>query len=145
MRVRFAGEATGEQLLQVIHVPVVVDAKCGAAQAAAVDQTCVAEAVGEDESVFADQRRNGADIGQIAGCEGERGVRAFEPGECRFEFLVGRKGAADETRGPGSRSVLARRFDGRFYDGRVRGQAQIIVGGKQDHGVPVEPDRRPRG
>jgi hypothetical protein len=105
----------------------------------------VAEAVGEDEPVFSNQRRNGADIRQIAGCEGECGFSVIEPGECRFEFFVGRKGAADETRGPGSRPVLTRRFDGRFYDGWVGGQAQVIIGGKQDHGVPVEPDRRPRG
>lgn len=124
---RFAGGPAAKQLLQVIHIPVVVDAKCGAAQAAAVDQTRVAEAVGEDESVFPDQRLNGADIRQIAGCEGECGFSVFEPGECRFEFFVGRKGAADETRGPGSCPVLTRRFDGRFYDGRVGGQAQVII------------------
>ena len=92
-----AGSPTGEQLFQMIHVPMVVDAKCGPAQAAAIDQACMAEAIGQDESVFSDQCRNGADIDQISGCEGECGFRAFKPGECCFEFLMGCQAAADET------------------------------------------------
>ena len=78
-----------EQLLQMVHVSMMEDAEGGPAQAAAVDEAGVAKTVGEDQSVFSDQRRNHADIGQVSGGKGEGRFCAFETSEGVFEHLMG--------------------------------------------------------
>ena len=112
----------------MIHVSMSVDAKCGAAQAAAVDQTGVTETIGEDESILADQGRNDADIREVTGSKRQRSSCAFEPSEVCFQYFVRRERAADKTRGAGYGPVLTRGCDSCLYDRRVRGNPQVIVG-----------------
>ena len=54
--------------------------------------------IDEDEIALARQRRNDAEIGEIAGAEDERGLGAFEPREARFQFRKQRMIAGDEAR-----------------------------------------------
>ena len=112
----------------MIHVSMSVDAKCGAAQAAAVDQTGVTETIGEDESILAAQGRNDADIREVACRKRQRSFCAFEASEVCFQYFVRRERAADKTRGAGSGSVLTRGCDSCFYYSRVRGKPQVVVG-----------------
>ena len=58
-----------------------IDADIRATQAAPVDQACVAEAIGEDQSAAADQCGNGADVGEVAGAKRQGGFGALEPRE----------------------------------------------------------------
>ncbi len=61
----------------------------------------------------ADQRRNDAGIGEIAGAEHAGGLGALEPGEPRFELGVERMVAGDQPRGAGADAVARERRDAR--------------------------------
>ena len=79
-----------------VTVRIAVDAR--ARQPGAVDQARMVERVGEQRVAFADQRRDDADVGGVAGVEVQRARQLGEAGQFLFERLVRRAVAADQGR-----------------------------------------------
>ena len=101
-----------------------------AAQAGAVDEACVAEAIEEDDIILAGQRLQGADARGRAAAEGEGGFGAFEGREFFLQFGVRSLRAGDQAGGTRARAVIAGRADGGLDDIAVRGESEIIIGGE---------------
>jgi hypothetical protein len=100
----------------------------------------VAALVGEHDVVPADGRREQAEVGGVAGAEQERRLRAAERGQTLFE-LAERIAPSGEQAGAAGPDAEARdRFAGARDEVRVRGEAEVVVGGKVDQaaaGIPA--------
>ena len=118
---------------QVGGIAVLVDDDLGAAQARAVDDAGVVEAVGEDDILAPDQWGEGGLVGDEAALDVERILDIFEFCDGPFEFLVDgeRSGDGAHRRRPGTEAV-----DGGFggvFQAVVVGQAEIVVGAEVEH------------
>ena len=114
----------------------------GARQPRAGPQAGMGELVHEHEIVGADQRRDDADIGQIAGAEHAGGFGLLQAGEPRLELGEQRMIAGDQPRGAAADPVALQRRDRGRLDGRMLRQVEIIVAGerKQAAAVAQRPD-----
>ena len=80
----------------------------GARQPRAGPQAGMRQLVDQHQVVAADQRRNDAGIGEIAGAEHAGRLGALEPGEPRFELGEQRMIAGHEPRGAGADAIALR-------------------------------------
>ena len=114
----------------------------GVRQLRAGEQAGVRQLVGQHQAVAADQRRDDAGIGEIAGAEHDRGLRLFEAGEPALKLGVKRVIAGDQARGAGAGAVFFDRRDGGLLDGGMLGQVQIVVAGERQQplAVALDPD-----
>jgi hypothetical protein len=108
-----------------------------ARQPRAVDQAGVVERVRKNRVAGAHQRRHDADVGGVARIKIQRARQAHKGRELAFQRRVGRAVAADQRRSAGPHAIRLRAFTGRLHQGRVRGQAQVVVAAKGQHALAV--------
>ena len=106
----------------------------------------VRQFIEQHQPVAADQHRDDAGIGEIAGAEHDRRLGLLDAAEPAFEFGVKRVIAGDQARGAGASAVALERFHRRLLDGRMLAQVEIVVAGKrqQPAAVALDPDARLR-
>ncbi len=125
---------------EVVGVTMPVDEGLGAGEAAAVDDAGVVELVGEDDLTAARQRGDRAGVGQVAGAEEQRGLRALELGQPSLQLRVDRHRAGDQARRARAGSQRQGGIGGRAPQPRVVGQSEVVVGAEQQHRPAVEHD-----
>jgi hypothetical protein len=108
-----------------------------ARQPRAVDQAGVVERVRKNRVAGAHQRRHDADVGGVARIKIQRARQAHKGRQFALQRRVGRAVAADQRRSAGPHAIRLRAFTGRLHQGRVRGQAQVVVAAKGQHALPV--------
>ena len=131
--------ATGPRLVQAGlergHVAVGIAIAPRLAQADAVDQAGVVEAVGNNRVVLAQQRFEHPTIGVEGGGEQDRIFLAEIGGDCAFQLLVDALRAADEAdRGQSCAPLLRRRIPGGNH-ARIAGEAKVIFRAEVDDGT----------
>jgi hypothetical protein len=89
------------------------------ADAGARQQRVVDELVEDDQVAGAEERRDRADVREIAAAEHDAVLGAFERRELALELAVQRMIAVDETRRPGAYAEATRGLDARGDDLRV--------------------------
>ena len=129
---------------EVLDVVVLKHAQSGFGQTAGFDEAGVAVAVGQDETVLVDERRDKPQVRGVARAEGQGGFDLFELGQVAFQLVVGRHGAGNETCGPGPDAPLLDRFDGRPVGRGMIGQPEIIVRGHGDEPAAFDGNGRIR-
>ncbi len=121
-----------EFFFQMAHVRVLERVGLGFAQAHAVDDRGVHQAVGDHHVLFAQNGFKHSGVGVHAGWE-ENGVfSAQEFRQLGLEFLVDVLGAADEAHRGHAVAAGVQSFSGRFDHIRVGGKAQVVVGAHVD-------------
>src|SRR4026208_1781661 len=106
----------------MIGIVVAIDAKVGGAETATVDQTGMAEAIGQDQSALFNQGRNDSNICKVTGAKSQRGCGSFELCEGGFECVMRRQRSRDYQRGAGSGPKPLCRLDGGLSHFWVVGQ-----------------------
>ena len=91
----------------------------------------VGEFVDQEQVVIADQSRDDADIGEIAGAEHAGRLGAFEPRQPGFELVIKRMIAGHQSRGAGADAIALRRLDRRLDDRGMPAKIEIIVARKR--------------
>ena len=114
----------------------VIDRDARARQAAAVDDAAVVQAVAEDDVVAVDQRGNNPQVGRVPRGKCNRGFCAQKPSHAVFEFGVWGHIARNQRGRRGAVAVRRDRVNGRAFEGRMVGQAQIVVCAKE-HEFPA--------
>ena len=79
--------------------------------------------VDQHEVVAADQRRNDAGVGEVAGAEHAGRLGALEPGEAAFELAEQRMIAGHQARGAAADAMALDRLDGGRLDAPDGGSA----------------------
>ena len=128
----------GELLFGVGDVFVTEDENLGARETCAIDDRSVIEFVGDDEVVFAQERRNGARVGGESGLKDHAGFDVFEAGDLLFQFHVDLHGAGNGAHGARSDSVFAGRFERGFAQFGMGGEAEVVVRGEIDDPLAVK-------
>ena len=132
-----------QQLFGVGEIFVAEDLDLGARQASAIDDAGVIQFVGDDEVFFAQDRRNRARVGGEARLEDHAGFDILEARDLFFQLHVDLHGAGDGAHRARADAVLLGGIQRSFAQLGMRGQPQIIVGGKVDDLLTVEgADRR---
>ena len=125
------------------------DAELGAGEAGGIHDAGMDQLVQDDDVVLAQQGADGAEGSGVAGGEAEGGLGALEGGERFVQFVMGRQRTADEARSARAGTVAFHGFDGRLFQGRVVGQAKVIVRGEIEQGPAPDLDAgdwaNPRG
>ena len=85
----------------------------------------------------ADQGRDDARIGQIAGAEDAGGLRALHPGEAALQLREQRMIAGDQSRAAAADAIAGERRDRRLLDGRMVGQVEVVVAAERQQAAPV--------
>ena len=114
------------------------DQDLGFRKPCAVDDRRVIQRVGDDEVVFAENRRNRSGVRREAGLEDDTGFDVLEARDLFFEFHVDLHRPGDGADGARADAELARRFQRRFAQLGMRGQSQIIVRREVDDFLAVE-------
>ena len=102
----------------------------GAAHPRTRPDTGMRQRIHQYQILVADQRRNDADISEIAGAEDAGGFAAFGLRELVFERAVERMIAGDEPRGAGTGAVITDRGDRRLAHGGMLAEIEVIVAGE---------------
>ena len=131
-----------QNFFQIVQIIVGKHAQFRAAQFCGVHDAGMNELVENDDVVFAEQRANRADGGGIAGGKRERGFGFFEVGERFFKFMKRRKRAANQSRRAGACAEFFNGLDRRFFQNRIVGKPEIIVGGKIEKDFAADFDAR---
>src|ERR1700742_2230340 len=99
-------------------------------QPRAVDQRRVIQRVGEDRRAATRERGERREVRHVAGAEVQRARRIDEAaGDARetvFELRVRARVAAEQMRATAARAVALRALGERFYEQRMRGEAEIV-------------------
>jgi hypothetical protein len=136
------GRGLPELVLEVPHVRVLVDEAFGLAEADAVDDGRVVEAVGEDGIFRAEERLEHPAVGVEAGRVRDRVVHPEEVRDPALEVEVQALRAADEAH---ARHPIAPGVQGAVRRGhqlRMAGQAEVVVGAEVQDPLraPLHPD-----
>ena len=83
-------------------------------------------------SAAADERRNHADVREIAAAEDDRVLAALERRELALELGIQRMIAGDEPRGARAGAVTPGCSDARGYDVRMMREAEVVVARERD-------------
>ncbi len=114
------------------------DFDLGARQSSSIDDAGVVQFVGDDEIVFAEQRRNRTRIRGEARLKDHAGFDVLEAGNLLFQLHVDLHGAGDGTHRARTHTVLLSGLQRRFAQLGMGGQAEVIVRREVDHFLPVE-------
>ncbi len=101
--------------------------------------------VKDDDVVLAEQRANGSDGGRVAGGKGQRGFGAFEIGQRFLQFMKGRQRTANQSRRSRAGAEFFNSLDGGFFQDRMVGKAEIIVGREIEESFAADFDARTLG
>jgi hypothetical protein len=119
-----------EDFLQIGQIIVVEDTQRRTAQAGGVHDGGVNEFVQNDNVVPGEQGAQGSGGGGIAGGEGEGGFGLLKFREGSLQLMKRRERTTDQAGGSTARAVTVDRVDCGLAQGRVIGEAKIIVRGK---------------
>ncbi len=103
-----------------------------AGEPGAVPRTGVRKPVRQDQVVFADERRDHAEIRQIAAAEDQGSLGPFELGELLFEHGIRRVAAGHESRAASPGAVALERFARRRDHSRMVRQPEVVVATERD-------------
>ncbi len=134
---RMAAAMFRQKGFDMVHVAVPVGHDSRARETRAGPQAGMRQFVDQDEVLAADQRRDDAEIGEIARAEDAGRLGAFPMGQPRFEFAIKRMIAGDQPRGAGADAVDADRLDRRLLDGRMMRQVEIVVAAERQQPAAV--------
>ncbi len=108
----------------------------------AVHDRGVVAGVADHGVARAEQRRQAAHVGLVAGGEDDRVAGAHPLGDLALELLVERRGAVQEARAGKAGAVGLERLAGRLLHARVAGEAEVVVGARASR-APCPPSPRP--
>ena len=114
----------------------------GLAQAHAVDDRGVHQAVGDHHVLLVQDGFEDAGVGVHAGGEEDGVFGAQEFGQLGFQFLVDVLGAADEAHRGHAVAAGVQSFPGRFDHVGVGGEAEVVVGAHVDHVLALGAGRK---
>src|SRR5262249_6458580 len=101
-------------------------------EAATVDDARVVQRIGNDVILWGEDGRYRTGISREAGLEHDARFDVFEGGDALLQFQVDRHRTCDGTHGAGAYAEFPGRLDGRFFQLRMVGEAEIIVRGEID-------------
>ena len=110
----------------------------GARKAAAVNDGGVIQLVGNDQIVFAENRRDGTGVGREAGLEHHAGFHFLEARDLLFQVQVHLHSAGDGAHGAGADAECARGVNGGAAELGMGCEAEIIIGAEVDDFLAVE-------
>ena len=131
------GAVAGQQTLQAGDVAVGIGPQARAAGTGGVDDAGVVELVGQDQVALAGHGRDGDVVSRPPGGRNDGGLRTLELGEaassstCRLLVPQTRRDARTDAKAGNG-------LDGGGLDGRVGGQAEIVVAAKADDLTAVD-------
>ncbi len=134
------GPAGGEQFDRMGDVVVAKEQRFGPGEPRAGVEAGVGQLVDQDQILRSSQRRDDAEIGEIAGAKDAGRLGSLDGGEAGFELAEERMVAGDEARGAGARAIAFDGGDGGGLDGRMMGEAEIVVAGEGDEAAAVADD-----
>ena len=135
-----AGGKFTQQLVEMIEIVVAEKVSLGAGELGARQQARMAQLVGEDHIAHPHQARHDAEIGEVTAAEHYGIIGALQRRQTRFEGLVERMIAGDQTRRAGADAVALGGFGRARLDPRVLRQVEIIVRTKRNQHPPVTLD-----
>jgi len=136
------GRRSPERLLERGQIAVWEYPEVRLRQPRAVDDRGVVELVGDQRIALSDQRRDDAEVGHVAGVEGQRALRAEEVGQLGLERFVQRQVPGDESRSPGRTPDIPRRSCRGLDDLRVVGEIEVVAARKDQNLAAVHPHAR---
>ena len=125
---------------QHLHVPGIAVAERdhgSAGEPRAGPQAGMGQLVDEDEIVGADQRRDDAEIGEVAGAEHASGLGVLPARQPRFQRGEQGMVAGHKAGGAGADAIDAQRLDRRVLDRRMMGQVEIVVAAERQQPAAV--------
>ncbi len=134
-------EDLGEALDVVVPEPL----HGGAGELGAGEQRVVGVLVEDDEVVAVEQAADGADVGDVAGGEHQRGFPLVELGQLGLEGAVEVEGAVEEAGAGDPGAVPTGGRLGGFDHLRVVREAQVVVGAEVDVVVALDGEPGLRG
>ena len=133
-----------EHRLELVHPVVAERPDPGARHHHRVEDRGVVGRVADHGVAGVEQRRDAADVRQVAGREDERVVGAHPVGDLLLELDVQRDRPVEEARAGQRRPVLLERVAGSLLDALVAGQAEVVVRAELDPLGALHRDDRPR-
>ncbi len=136
------GLSAAQLLAQAFGVVVAEALDLHAGHAAGVEQAAVAEAVDDDAVVGAEEAGDQAEVGHVAGAEGESGLGAFVLGEGALHLVVDVEGAGEQAGAAGAGAVAVDGVLGGGVDAGMSDQTEVVVGGHHEHVMSIGLDAR---
>ena len=103
-------------------------------------QAGMGQFVDDDEIARADQCRDDAGIGKVAGTEHTCRLGALDAGEAAFELRIERMIAGHEARSARADAVARERRDRGLLDGRMVAEVEVVVAAERQQPPPVAHD-----
>jgi hypothetical protein len=122
------GRRGGELLGEIFHVVVAVLVAAPEAEAAAVDDARVVEAIEKGDVVALEQARQHTEIDLVAGGEGQHRFAAHELRQALLELYVDVERTVEEARSGTTRAVHGEAGGRGFFYSGVVGEAEVVVG-----------------
>jgi hypothetical protein len=138
----FVGGGVLELLLQVVHVVVAILEVLAEAEAAAVDDAGVVQAVEERQVAAFEQAGQDAQVDLETGGEHEHGFALHELGQSLLELHVDVQGSVEQSRSGTAGAVVSQGLGCGLLDLRVVGQAEVVVRPEHHQRVALVEDRR---
>ncbi len=138
-RPRLVEEACG-----TVRVSVGIDGYSRPGEAAAIDDAGMVEGVGDDDVLGSGQCGQDAEVGLIARGEDECSLAAEKPGQRLLEQAVRGEVAGDQAGGGGTEAVAGGGGGGGGGQGRVLGQAEIVIRAEGESRLPRDRHARSR-
>ena len=137
-----ARSRSGQQPLQRREVEVRIALEGGPRQQRGVVQRGVVQPVGEHRVLAPDQRRHGADVGEVAGGKQQRARQADERREPLLQLVVRRRVAQYQVGCAGADAVARRALARGLDQPRMGGEPEIVVAAECDIVTAVHRDAR---
>ena len=109
---------------------------------AAINDRSVIELIRDDEVVLAQKRRNRSRVRREARLKHHASLDVFKARDFLLQLHVYFHGARDRAHRARPDAILARRFQRRFPQFGMSGEAQVIVRGKIDNPLAIESAHR---
>lgn len=131
---------SAQQVLEVVGVGVIVDVHRGAAEAEAIDQARMVEAIAEGDVAPSKESRERTDVGGVAAGEEERRGEGDPCGEGAFGLEMDAATARDEPGCAGTDSMFGQRGTAALDEARVVGETEIVVRAEEENGAAINVD-----
>ena len=131
------GAMRGHEVRRMRHVGVAKNHDRGAGELRAGPQTSMGQFIDDDEIAAADQRRDDAGIGEVAGAKHASRLRILHPREAALKLGQQRMVTADQPGGARADAVAGERRDRGLLDGRMVGQVEVVVAAKRQQRTPI--------
>lgn len=125
---------------EIVGASVCVDMDFRAGESTAVDEARMVERIAEDDVAWTDERLDGSDVGGVAGREQRGRGSPEEIGKGALGLPVGIHSAGDQSRSGSANPIDTQGALGGRRDGRMAGEAQIVVGTEAEDRLVVDHD-----